>query len=96
MGILPLKNVLAKQNVRRVLSASDTTKVPKGHLVVYVGEMDRKRFVIPITFLKHTSFLNMLRRSEEEFGYDHPTGGLTVRCSEEVFVSLVAKIYGLV
>ncbi|KAL9691503.1 hypothetical protein QQ045_011927 [Rhodiola kirilowii] len=96
MGIFSLKNVLAKQNVRRVLSASDATKVPKGHLVVYVGETERKRFVVPITFLKHPSFLNMLRLSEEEFRYDHPTGGLTVHCREEAFVSLVSKIYGLV
>ncbi|KAL7237444.1 hypothetical protein ACSBR2_003689 [Camellia fascicularis] len=51
--------------------------VPKGHLAVYVGETKKKRYVVPISYLKHPSFQSLLRWAEEEFGYDHPMGGLT-------------------
>uniref|UniRef100_A0A7N0T1S5 Small auxin up regulated protein n=1 Tax=Kalanchoe fedtschenkoi TaxID=63787 RepID=A0A7N0T1S5_KALFE len=95
MGIQILKNAVAKQKVRRILSPSEVQDAPKGHLVVYVGEMEKKRFVVPISFLKHPPFLKLLRQSEEEFGYDHPMGGLTIHCGDETFVSLISKIYGL-
>ncbi|CAN1852700.1 Auxin-induced protein X15 [Linum perenne] len=26
--------------------------------------------------------------AEEEFGFDHPMGGLTIPCSEEIFASV--------
>ncbi|KAG2703229.1 hypothetical protein I3760_06G128600 [Carya illinoinensis] len=32
------------------------------------------------------SATNLLDRAEDEFGYDHPTGGLTIPCSEEFLV----------
>jgi len=56
----------------------------KGHLAVYVGEK-MKRFVIPVSYLNKPSFQNLLSQAEEEFGYDHPMGGLTIPCSEQVF-----------
>ncbi|GMP64079.1 hypothetical protein CsSME_00025515 [Camellia sinensis var. sinensis] len=30
--------------------------VPKGHLTVYVGESEKKRFIIPISYLNQPSF----------------------------------------
>ncbi|CAJ2679462.1 unnamed protein product [Trifolium pratense] len=47
--------------------------VPKGYLAVYVGEK-MKRFVIPVSYLNHISFQDLLSQSEEQFGYDHPMG----------------------
>ncbi|KAI4332773.1 hypothetical protein L6164_017654 [Bauhinia variegata] len=67
----------------------DSTKamdVPKGYLAVYVGET-MKRFVIPISHLSQPLFQELLSRAEEEFGFDHPTGGLTIPFSEDVFLS---------
>ncbi|CAN0902453.1 Auxin-responsive protein SAUR20 [Linum grandiflorum] len=29
--------------------------------------------------------------AEEEFGFDHPMGGLTIPCSEETFVSITSS-----
>ncbi|XP_020204027.1 auxin-induced protein 15A [Cajanus cajan] len=58
-------------------------EVPKGCLVVYVGEK-MKRFVIPISYLIQPSFQDLLSQAEEEFGYDHPMGGLTIPCSVEL------------
>ncbi|KAI7753298.1 hypothetical protein M8C21_004689 [Ambrosia artemisiifolia] len=62
--------------------------VPKGHLAVYVGETKKTRFVIPIAFLEQPLFQVLLRQSEEEFGFDHPMGGLTISCKEDEFVKL--------
>ena len=51
--------------------------IPKGHVVaVYVGETYKKRYVIPISYLNHPLFQNVLHVVEEEFGFDHPMGGL--------------------
>ncbi|QCD88660.1 SAUR family protein [Vigna unguiculata] len=40
---------------------------------------------IPISYLNQPSFQDLLNQAEEEFGYDHPMGGLTIPCSEDVF-----------
>ncbi|MBA0640706.1 hypothetical protein Goklo_023615 [Gossypium klotzschianum] len=52
----------------------DKPDVPKGHIAVYVGETQRKRFVVPISVLNHPSFNDLLKRAEEEFGFNHPMG----------------------
>ncbi|AES89352.2 SAUR-like auxin-responsive family protein [Medicago truncatula] len=35
-------------------------------------------------------YLALLSQSEEEFGYDHPMGGLTIPCSEDAFLQLTS------
>ncbi|XP_020233058.1 auxin-induced protein 15A [Cajanus cajan] len=65
-------------------ASSKVPDVPKGYLAVYVGEK-MKRFVIPVSYLNQPSFQDLLNQAEEEFGYDHPMGGLTIPCSEDVF-----------
>ncbi|KAL2460017.1 SAUR-like auxin-responsive protein family [Abeliophyllum distichum] len=68
--------------------------VPKGHLAVYVGEIKKKRFVIPVLYLNHPLFQDLLRRAEEEFGFDHPiVGGLTIPCNEDAFVLLISQMH---
>ena len=57
MGIRLLRVFHAKQILRRVLSTA-VADVPKGHFAVYVGETERKRFVVPVSYLKHPSFLS--------------------------------------
>lgn len=66
--------------------------VPKGHFAVYVGETERKRFIVPLSYLKHSSFQKLLRRAEEEFGYDHPMGCLTIPCNVETFASVTCSL----
>ncbi|PPS15993.1 hypothetical protein GOBAR_AA04599 [Gossypium barbadense] len=53
----------------------NSKKVPKCYFAVYVGE-NQKRFLIPVWFLNHPSFQDLLGMSQEEFGYSHPTGGV--------------------
>ncbi|PIN07129.1 hypothetical protein CDL12_20298 [Handroanthus impetiginosus] len=74
------------------LLSRNQTDVPKGHLAVYVGEIQRKRYVVPISYLNHPSFQDLLHQAEEEFGFDHPMGGLTIPCSENAFVELTSRI----
>ncbi|KAG6572083.1 hypothetical protein SDJN03_28811, partial [Cucurbita argyrosperma subsp. sororia] len=67
-------------------ASSKAVDVPKGYFTVYVGEAQKKRFVIPLSYLNRPSFQDLLSRAEEEFGYDHPMGGITIPCSEEEFL----------
>ncbi|CAL1357916.1 unnamed protein product [Linum trigynum] len=86
---------LAKQILRRSGSGSykATSRfpdVPKGFLAVYVGENQKKRFIVPVSYLSQPSFQDLLSMAEEEFGFDHPMGGLTIPCSEEKFTHITS------
>ncbi|KAL1324970.1 hypothetical protein AAHE18_13G128600 [Arachis hypogaea] len=72
-------------------ATSKSVEVPKGRLAVYVGEK-QKRFVIPISYLNQPSIQDLLSQAEEEFGYDHPMGGLTIPCSEDVFQQITSRL----
>ncbi|KAL7147775.1 hypothetical protein ABFS83_06G130000 [Erythranthe nasuta] len=79
--------------LRRSLSAEKrSTEVPKGHLAVYVGESEKKRFVIPLSYLNDPLFQELLCQTEEEFGFHHPMGGLTIPCREELFIDLTSHL----
>ncbi|KAF3435729.1 hypothetical protein FNV43_RR22821 [Rhamnella rubrinervis] len=87
--------VHAKQFLRRSSTwVNIPGDVPKGYCAVYVGgdTHNIKRFVIPISYLTNPAFQDLLSRAEEEFGYDHPMGGLTIPCSEDVFLSLTSRM----
>jgi len=72
-------------------TSSKGVDVPKGYLAVYVGE-EIKRFVIPISYLSQSSFQELLNQAEEQFGYDHPMGGLTIPCREDVFLDITSRL----
>ncbi|EYU35295.1 hypothetical protein MIMGU_mgv1a023063mg, partial [Erythranthe guttata] len=69
-----------------------TAEVPKGHLTVYVGESQKKRFVIPLSYLNNPLFQDLLSKAEEEFGFHHPMGGITIPCSEDLFIDLTSRL----
>ncbi|KAL8556257.1 hypothetical protein ACS0TY_003894 [Phlomoides rotata] len=86
-----------RQMLRRSLSnerrsASSGDEIPKGHFAVYVGENEKKRFVIPVSYLNSPSFQELLNQAEEEFGFHHPMGGLTIPCSHDLFIDLVSEL----
>nr|XP_009770668.1 PREDICTED: auxin-induced protein 15A-like [Nicotiana sylvestris] len=77
----------------RIIKKSSTAgDVPNGYFAVYVGEKQKKRFVIPLSFLSQPAFQDLLSQAEEEFGFDHPMGGLTIPCSEDMFVDLTSSL----
>ncbi|CAI9112786.1 OLC1v1013279C1 [Oldenlandia corymbosa var. corymbosa] len=90
--IVQAKQLLKRANSFRSDNAA-AADVPKGYCAVYVGESDeKKRYVIPIAYLNQPSFQELLIQAEEEFGYDHPMGGLTIPCSEEMFIDLTSHL----
>ncbi|KAJ6435862.1 hypothetical protein OIU84_000980 [Salix udensis] len=56
---------------------------PAGYLAVYVG-MQGRRFLIPTRFLNLPVFVGLLKRTEEEFGFQC-SGGLVLFCEAEFF-----------
>ncbi|XP_062026344.1 indole-3-acetic acid-induced protein ARG7-like [Rosa rugosa] len=74
------------------IANTKTSVIPKGHLVVYVGESQKKRFVVPISYLNHPLFQNLLSQAEEEFGYHHPMGGITIPCSQDTFLDVTSRL----
>lgn len=102
MGIrLPFVVLQAKQIFKSTSTpqfhsgTKQSNNVPKGHIAVYVGELQKKRFVVPISYLNHPTFLDLLSRAEEEFGYNHPMGGLTIPCKEDAFINITSQLRAL-
>ncbi|XP_019055016.1 PREDICTED: auxin-responsive protein SAUR21-like [Nelumbo nucifera] len=94
-GMVHAKEIFKRSLLRRNLLPSATmTDVPKGHFAVYVGVNEKKRFIVPISYLNHPSFQDLLNKAEEEFGFKHPTGGLTIPCKEETFIGLASQLSG--
>ena len=51
-----------------------------------------KRFVIPVSYLNQPLFQELLCQAEEEFGFDHPMGALTIPCREDAFIDLISRL----
>ncbi|XP_021818589.1 auxin-responsive protein SAUR21-like [Prunus avium] len=95
-SFMQAKQILCRGSLFANRAASTSSVgVPKGFLVVYVGESEKRRYMVPISFLSQPSFQELLSKAEEEFGFDHPMGGLTIPCREEIFVDLTSGLYGL-
>nr|GLL25719.1 auxin-responsive protein SAUR21-like [Ipomoea trifida] len=93
MAISMTRILRAKQGLRRSSSRTNReSEVPKGHFAVYVGESEKKRFVIPVSYLKDPSFQDLLCQAEDEFGFDHPMGGLTIPCLEDTFLDIISNL----
>ncbi|GAB4833634.1 hypothetical protein Ancab_031880 [Ancistrocladus abbreviatus] len=61
--------------------------VPKGHMVVYVGQ-DLKRFVIKITLLNHPLFRALLDQAQDEYDFT-TTSKLRIPCDESMFIDVI-------
>ncbi|WOK99551.1 auxin-responsive protein SAUR71-like [Canna indica] len=60
----------------------------QGHVPVYVGE-EMERFEIRTGLLNHPAFVELLRRSAQEYGYEQ-TGVLRIPCPVPLFRRLLA------
>ncbi|CAK8576676.1 unnamed protein product [Lathyrus sativus] len=86
-----MTSIIRRASFSKTQGSSKEFEVPKGYLAVYVGDKMR-RFVIPVSYLNQPLFQELLNKAEEEFGYDHPTGGLTIPCGEDEFLSLTSRL----
>ncbi|KAK9102879.1 hypothetical protein Sjap_020133 [Stephania japonica] len=95
MGVhLPSMPLKAKQifKLHSLVTRNQLSSIPKGHFAVYVGQTEKKRFVVPVSYLNHPSFQELLSSAEEEFGFSHPMGGLTIPCKESTFINLTSRL----
>ncbi|PSS12033.1 Auxin-responsive protein [Actinidia chinensis var. chinensis] len=95
LGTLQAKALLRRSILAAIQTAPNAADVPKGYLAVYVGEAQKKRFLVPISYLNQASFQDLLHKAEEEFGFSHPMGGLTIPCREDTFLNLTSRLNGL-
>ncbi|XP_071697920.1 auxin-responsive protein SAUR21-like [Rutidosis leptorrhynchoides] len=97
MAIRMPRIIQAKKILKRSFSNGSTTSIdiPKGYFAVYVGELEKRRFVVPVSLLSQPMFQELLHLAEEEFGYNHPMGGLTIPCHEDMFISLASRLGAL-
>ncbi|CAH8380988.1 unnamed protein product [Eruca vesicaria subsp. sativa] len=81
---------------KKIMSRSVMATTPKGFLAVYVGEdkVQKKKYRVPVSYLNQPSFQALLSKSEEEFGFDHPMGGLTIPCPEDTFITVTSGLKG--
>lgn len=89
-GILNL-NIVVERLQQSLLSGRksfssevDEMRVPEdvkeGHFaVIAADDHELKRFIVPLSYLTHPSFLRLLEQAAEVYGFDHG-GALTVPC----------------
>ncbi|XWS62696.1 hypothetical protein CRYUN_Cryun06bG0033300 [Craigia yunnanensis] len=91
-GVIAAKQILRHSTLTSNKRDSTSLDVPKGFFTVYVGESEKKRFVVPLSFLNQPLFQDLLSKTEEEFGFNHPMGGLTIPCHEDTFIDITSQL----
>ena len=92
-AVIPAKKLFRRSFSNSSQGASyNLADVPKGYFAVYVGESEKHRFVVPISILCQPAFQHLLSEAEEEFGFDHPMGGLTIPCRQDAFLDLISRL----
>ncbi|XP_019153596.1 PREDICTED: auxin-responsive protein SAUR32-like [Ipomoea nil] len=73
-------------HVHHVKQREDLRSIPKGCLAIMVGqgEEEQQRFVIPVVYINHPLFLQLLKEAEEEYGFKHD-GPINIPCHVEEF-----------
>ncbi|KVH89198.1 auxin-responsive protein SAUR36 [Cynara cardunculus var. scolymus] len=67
--------------------------VPKGKMAVYIGQNDGgfERVLVPVIYINHPLFGQLLRKAEAEYGHDH-AGGITIPCRISEFENVKTRI----
>ncbi|KAK8658355.1 hypothetical protein V6N13_036563 [Hibiscus sabdariffa] len=66
--------------------------IPKGCLAIMVGQgEEQQRFVIPVIYINHPLFMQLLKVAEEEYGFDQK-GPITIPCHVEEFRNVQGMI----
>ncbi|KAL1827689.1 hypothetical protein ACET3Z_006101 [Daucus carota] len=96
-GIVKLKVVVEKLQRSFLLGKKswDHEGVPEdvkeGHFAVIAeDENEYERFVVPLRYLSHPTFLSLLEQAADEYGFDHG-GALTVPCRPAQLQKILAQ-----
>ncbi|KAE8727358.1 Auxin-responsive protein SAUR32 [Hibiscus syriacus] len=66
--------------------------IPKGCVAIMVGPgEEQQRFVIPVIYINHPLFMQLLKVAEEEYGF-HQKGPITIPCHVEEFRNVQGMI----
>ncbi|KAJ4835904.1 hypothetical protein Tsubulata_006167 [Turnera subulata] len=66
--------------------------IPKGCLAILVGQgEEQQRFVIPVIYVNHPLFMQLLKEAEEEYGFEQK-GPISIPCHVEQFRSIQGMI----
>lgn len=92
-SFIPAKQILPHSVLTtKNKEASTCADVPKGFLAVYVGKNQKKRFLVPVSYLNQPLFQDLLSIAEEEFGFNYPMGALTIPCGEYTFIEVISRL----
>ncbi|KAA8533553.1 hypothetical protein F0562_031013 [Nyssa sinensis] len=59
--------------------------IPKGCLAIMVGQgEEQQRFIIPVIYINHPLFMQLLKEAEEEYGFDQK-GPINIPCQVAEF-----------
>lgn len=75
--------------------AGDSTYVPEdvkeGHFaVIAMDNEEHRRFVVPLSYLAHPTFVSLLEQAAEEYGFDRE-GALTIPCRPSELERILAE-----
>lgn len=66
--------------------------IPKGCLAILVGQgEEQQRFVVPVMYLNHPLFMQLLKEAEDEYGFDQK-GTINIPCHVEEFRNVQGMI----
>ncbi|CAH1443448.1 unnamed protein product [Lactuca virosa] len=83
-------SVMVKRLQRRVF-ARTIKDVKEGHFaVIAVNEHEERRFVVPVAYLERASFVRLLERAAEEFGFNYE-GAVVIPCRPSELQRLLAE-----
>ncbi|XP_057950772.1 auxin-responsive protein SAUR32 [Malania oleifera] len=68
-------------------------EIPKGCLAIMVGQgEEQQRFIIPVIYVNHPLFMQLLKEAEEEYGFDQK-GPITIPCHVAEFQHVQGMIH---
>ncbi|CAK8544094.1 unnamed protein product [Lathyrus sativus] len=86
----PAHKKLKEYEEKKKAKAKKKKSKKRGVFALYVGE-ERKRYVVPISYLRHPLFKMLLEKAYNEFGFQE-RNGLVVPCSVSAFHEIVNAI----
>ncbi|KAL9413196.1 hypothetical protein AB3S75_041796 [Citrus x aurantiifolia] len=93
--LLGKKKILLADECEEIEDSS-TNNVPEdvkeGHVAVLAmdGNDQAKRFIVPLNYLSHPTFMSLLEQAAEEYGFDRG-GALTVPCQPSELEKILAE-----